>query len=34
MDRLRTLPISRGSVIAGRTAAELVELIGEPSSSR
>jgi ABC-type polysaccharide/polyol phosphate export permease len=28
MDRLRTLPISRGSVIAGRTVAELVELIG------
>ena len=28
MDRLRTLPISRGSVIAGRTVAELVELCG------
>jgi ABC-2 type transport system permease protein len=28
MDRLRTLPISRASVIAGRTLAELVELIG------
>jgi ABC-2 type transport system permease protein len=28
MDRLRTLPISRGSVIAGRTVAELVELVG------
>jgi ABC-2 type transport system permease protein len=28
MDRLRTLPIARGSVIAGRTVAELVELIG------
>jgi ABC-type polysaccharide/polyol phosphate export permease len=28
MDRLRTLPIGRGSVIAGRTIAELVELIG------
>jgi ABC-2 type transport system permease protein len=28
MDRLRTLPISRGSVIAGRTVAELVELSG------
>jgi ABC transporter DrrB family efflux protein len=26
MDRLRTLPITRGSVIAGRTVAELVEL--------
>jgi ABC-2 type transport system permease protein len=26
MDRLRTLPIARGSVIAGRTVAELVEL--------
>ena len=26
MDRLRTLPIARGSVIAGRTLAELVEL--------
>ena len=26
MDRLRTLPIARGSVIAGRTIAELVEL--------
>ncbi len=28
MDRLRTLPIARGSVIAGRTVAELVELCG------
>ena len=28
MDRLRTLPIARGSVIAGRTLAELVELCG------
>jgi ABC-2 type transport system permease protein len=28
MDRLRTLPIARSSVIAGRTIAELVELIG------
>jgi len=28
MDRLKTLPISRGSVIAGRTVAELVELCG------
>lgn len=28
MDRLRTLPISRAAVIAGRTVAELVELIG------
>ena len=28
MDRLRTLPIARGSVIAGRTVAELVELAG------
>ena len=28
MDRLRTLPIWRGSVIAGRTIAELVELAG------
>src|SRR6201991_2485683 len=28
MDRLRTLPINRASVIAGRTVAELVELIG------
>ena len=28
MDRLRTLPIARGSVIAGRTVAELVELSG------
>jgi ABC-2 type transport system permease protein len=28
MDRLRTLPISRGSVIAGRTIAEMVELAG------
>jgi ABC-type polysaccharide/polyol phosphate export permease len=28
MDRLRTLPIGRGSVIAGRTVAELVELVG------
>ncbi|MDA0182469.1 ABC transporter permease [Solirubrobacter phytolaccae] len=27
MDRLRALPISRGSVVAGRTVAELVELI-------
>jgi len=27
MDRLRALPISRGSVVAGRTIAELVELI-------
>ena len=27
MDRLRTLPIARGSVIAGRTIAEMVELI-------
>ena len=26
MDRLRTLPIARGSVIAGRTIAEMVEL--------
>ncbi len=28
MDRLRTLPIARGSVIAGRTIAEMVELVG------
>jgi ABC-2 type transport system permease protein len=28
MDRLRTLPIARGSVIAGRTIAEMVELAG------
>jgi ABC-2 type transport system permease protein len=28
MDRLRTLPINRASVIAGRTLAELVELTG------
>lgn len=28
MDRLRTLPISRSSVIAGRTVAEMVELVG------
>lgn len=28
MDRLRTLPISRGSVIAGRTIAEMAELAG------
>jgi len=28
MDRLRTLPISRSSVIAGRTVAEMVELAG------
>src|SRR5262249_4104382 len=27
MDRLRTLPIARGSVIAGRTIAEMVELM-------
>jgi ABC-2 type transport system permease protein len=28
MDRLRTLPIARGSVIAGRTIAEMAELAG------
>ena len=34
MDRLRTLPIWSGSVIAGRTIAELAELAGGMSSSR